>query len=123
MHRYYISAPAWQPKIQKFREEFEAKVTDEPLSSKRVRVRELSRTYAKLRDGGELRDSVVVLNCIRDEVEGKSSGGTNITQYNQYNNLSDDELRKVIAENNRFLEIHTKRQEQIQIELKPEEQQ
>lgn len=66
-----------------------------------------------MRDSGDLRDSVVVLDKIREEVEGKSSRETNITQYNQYNNLSDDELRKVIQENNRFLEIHTKRQDAL----------
>lgn len=124
---YYRQAPAWQPKVQKFREEYEAKVSDEPLSSKRNRVKELSRTYAIMRDSGELRDSVVVLDKIREEVEGKSSGQTNITQYNQYNSLSDEELRKVIHENNRFLEIHQKRQEALapnnvqQIDVNPQE--
>lgn len=112
-YEYYKRAPAWQPKIQKMREEYESRVTDEPLSSKRNRVRELSKTYTKMRDSGDLRDSVVVLDKIREEVEGKSSRETNITQYNQYNNLSDDELRKVIQENNRFLEIHTKRQDAL----------
>lgn len=108
--KHYRTYPAWKPKIQEFRKEFESKIQDEELASKRVRVQELSKFYRRLEcDDETIMDAATILDQIREEVEGKSSNGTNVTQYNQYNGLSDDELRKVIVENTRFLEIAEKK--------------
>lgn len=117
---HYTSYPAWQPKIEKIREEFEAKITDEPISSKHYRIRELDRIYTQFREDGKLKDSMTALVQAREEVEGKASGGLSITQYNQYNALSDEDLRKVIDENSKFLNTIEQRKKQLTIEIKPE---
>lgn len=106
---HYRSYSAWKPKIEEFRKEFESKIQDEELSSKRVRVRELSKMYRRLEPNDKkTKESVDVLCKIREEIEGKTSGSVSLNQYNQYNGLTDDELRKVIVENTRFLEIAEK---------------
>ena len=111
-YKYY---PAWQPMIEKVRDEFESKISEEELSSKRRRIQELSKAYRRLElDDETLTDAVSVLGKIREEVEGKTSGAMSLTQYNQYNGLSDEDLRKVIAENNRFLEIAEKRKNELE---------
>jgi len=116
---HYVRYPAWQPKIEKIRSEFEAKITDEPISSKHWRIRELDRAFTKLKESGEIKDSIYVLAQAREEIEGKASGGMSITQYNQYNSLSDEDLRKVIAENSNFLNVLEERKKQLTIEVKP----
>lgn len=98
--------------IQKCREEFEATIADEQFASKRHRIRALTRAYERLEpDQNTLMDAVTVLSKIREEVEGKASGGSTIHQYNQYNGLKDEELRKVIDENTKFLQIAAKRKD------------
>ena len=118
---HYVRYPAWQPKIEKIRTDFEAKITDEPISSKHWRIRELDKSYHKLQAAGEIKDSIYALAQAREEIEGKASGGMSITQYNQYNSLSDEDLRKVISENSNFLNVLEQRKKQLTIEIKPED--
>lgn len=114
---HFSNYPSWQPKIEKFREEFESKITEEPLASKRVRLRELSKAYRRFeKEDKNLHKAVDVLVKIREEVEGKSSNSLSLTQYNQYNGLSDEDLRKIIVESNRFIEVAEKRKQEITVE-------
>lgn len=102
-YRYY---PTWQPKIEEFRKEFESKILEEEYASKRVRIQELSKIYDEMRPQAKHKmNCVTVLANIREEVEGKTASTMSLTQYNQYNGLSDEELRRVIEENNNFLKI------------------
>lgn len=113
---YYKSQPYWQPKIEQFRKEFESKISDEPLSSKRKRIQEFSKIYNRLDAKYEHAKAMTALGYIRDEIEGKSaSGNVSINQYNQYNSLGDEELRKIIDENTKFLEISEKRKKDIPV--------
>ena len=113
---HYATRPQWQPMIEKFREEFEAKISDEDLASKRRRVQELTNLYRRLESTEKeenLSRAANMLSLIREEIEGKASQNMQITQYNQYNGLSDEELRKFVAENNRFIEIAEKKKKAI----------
>lgn len=106
---HYKNAPEWQTMIEKYRADYESKICEEGLASKRKRVQELSEAYYRLKPNDEnLVDATNVLAKIKDEVEGKALGSFSITQYNQYNNMSDEDLRKIIVENTRFLEINEK---------------
>ena len=103
--------------LEKFREEFEAHMTEEDLASKRRRVQELSKAYRRLVVEDEtLVDAVNVLGKIREEVEGKTSGALSINQYNQFNSLSDEDLRRVIDENTKFLSVIENRKKEIPTE-------
>lgn len=116
----YTYRPQWQPLIEKFREEFEIKLLDEDLASKRRRVQELSKIYWRLEKDKNYKVQVEasnVLSKVREEIEGKSSGNMQINQYNQYNGMTDEELRKVIDENTKFLEISDKRKKEITVEV------
>lgn len=115
---YYRTASAWRPQIEKIREEFDAKIADEEFSSKRRRIQEYTSAYYRLKSNdATLMDSVNILSKIREEIEGKTSGGNTINQYNQYNGLSDEDLRKIIDENTKFLEIADKRKKAIDVEV------
>lgn len=108
---YYSNWPKWKLKREKIREEFESKIMEEPLASKRRRVQELTYAFTKKKKAGKTMDSVRILSVIRDEIEGKTSGLTQINQYNQYNQIPDEDLRKIIDENTKFLEIAEKKKE------------
>ena len=104
--KYYATADAWKLQREKVREKFENELMEEPLASKRNRVKELTKAYYRLEPSDDtLMDATNVLAKIREEVEGKSSNFVFNAQYNQYNGLSDEDLRKVIDENTRFLQI------------------
>lgn len=113
---YYGRAQKWQSQINKIRDEFEAKIADEEFASKRRRIQEFSRLYRKLAEKDELRAAADILTKIRDEVEIKTSGATQINQYNQYNAISDDELRRVIEENNRMVIVGERIKKEITVE-------
>lgn len=115
--KHYRYRPHWKPMLEKFREEFEAHMTEEDLASKRRRVQELSKAYRRLVVEDEtLVDAVNVLGKIREEVEGKTSGALSINQYNQFNSLSDEDLRRVIDENTKFLSVIENRKKEIPTE-------
>ena len=118
---YYRNSSTWQSYIEKKRQEYESMISEEQFSSKRNRVQELTDIYFKAKkDPDSLSLAAHVLEQIRGEIEGKSSGGIQITQYNQYNAMSDEDLRKIIAENTRFLEVTNKRaQETIEAPKEP----
>lgn len=114
----YAVRPHWQPMIDKFREEFEAKISDEDLASKRRRVQELSKLFERMKPDLKMAPKAAqMLSLIREEMEGNSSGPNVFNQYNQFNGLSDEDLRKVIDENSRFLQIAEKRKKELTIEV------
>ena len=115
---YYQEYKGWKSHIEKYREEFEARIADEELASKRRRIQEYSKLYMRL-EAKHPRQAMQALSSIREEVEGKSSGPMSINQYNQYNGLSDEDLRKIIDENTRFLQIAEKRKQEITVEAEP----
>lgn len=100
----YRETKSWKSYIDKCREDFEDLIADEPYASKRIRIKEYSKAYLILMKKEKISDAVNVLTKIREEVEGKSCNPLSFTQYNQYNNVSDDDLRKIIVENSKFLE-------------------
>lgn len=105
MVNYYRYTEHWRHVILKKREEYNSYISDEEFSSKRRRVQELSKAYGRLEVKEDtLMDAVKVMSHIREEIEGKSSNEVTVNQYNQYNAVSDDELRRIISENNKFLE-------------------
>lgn len=113
-YRYY---PGWKPTIDRKREEFNSFISDEEFSSKRRRIQELTKAWRRLEpDDTTLMDAVKIMGQIREEMEGKAATGITLNQYNQYNAVSDDELRKIIVENSRFLEIAEKKKKAIEVE-------
>lgn len=108
--KQYKGAECWKPYFEKFREEFEKNLSDEPLASKRNRIIELSKAYHRLsKTTKHLPKAIDAISKIREEIEGKSSNVTVTAQYNQYNTVKDDDLRRIIVENTKFLEIADKR--------------
>ena len=103
---YYRYSAIWADKREKFREEFNSNLAEEEFASKRRRIQELTRAYKRLeKEDSTLVDATNVLAKIREEIEGKLSREINVTQYNQYNQMTDEELIKTIHESSRYLKI------------------
>ena len=114
---YYRDAKAWKTYKQKTREAFEALIAEESFSSKRIRIQTLSKLFWRMQKNEKsLMSAAHVLSQIREEIEGQTSSGIQINQYNQYNSMTDAELREIIAENSRFLASVDSRKEKIQIQ-------
>lgn len=111
----YRKSPIWKPKIEEFRKQFEADLSDEELASKRRRIQEYSRIYRLCEEHENFTKAADMLSKIREEIEGKTYGQTTITQYNQYNSMNDEEIRRFIEENNRFIQIAEKRKAAITV--------
>jgi len=84
-----------QKLINKLRETFLSTVVEVPIAQKRVRLERTEELY-------DIAKSVPVkLKCLssaREEVEGKGAGGVTFQQFNQYNQLTDEELQEKIKE-------------------------
>ena len=96
---YYRHSQKYVTKINRYRDRFESEVVAVPLASKRKRVHELQEIYYKIKDDDRLMDAAKIINDIRIEMEGKTKEIGNVFQFNQYNNLTDDEIREKVIEN------------------------
>lgn len=106
----YRQKPEYKAMIEKQRQDFDAKIFEEEFASKRRRVQELTRIFwrQEKRDKN-LRCAVDTLKAIKEEVNPSKYAEITMNQYNQYNHMSDDELRKIIAENSRVIEQNEKK--------------
>ena len=112
----YKKGSRYEPLIKKYREEFNSKMFEVEYASKRRRVEALEDVYKESRTEGDRAHAISALQAIQDEVEGKrGAGNLHIHQYNQYNNMTDEEIDK------RRLELldkvlHYKKREEITVE-------
>lgn len=90
---YHRHNPLNQAIIKKFREEFNAAVSEVEWSSKRRRLEELGKIYTKCYEKEKWSNALSALRDMREEVEGKKFGGISLTQYN-YAQLTDEDLDK-----------------------------
>jgi len=88
--------------IGKLRAQYLETVVEVPIAQKRVRLERAEGLYESACEIDNSKDRIDTrLKCLsnaRDEVEGKGSSQVTFAQYNQYNNLSDDELNYKIRE-------------------------
>lgn len=89
--------------IVRAREEFEGEIANVELASKRRRLEELQDIYWKVKKKEKYFDAMMALKQIQMEREGLKST-FELHQYNQYNNWTDEEIRKKLEENRLILE-------------------
>lgn len=87
-----------QNKINRYRKEFESHVIDVELASKRRRVEELNWIYYKFKEKEQYDKAMKSLAQIQTELEGKDSAAPTF-QFNQYINMSNEEIRQKLMEN------------------------
>jgi hypothetical protein len=87
-----------QNKINRFRKEFESHVVDVELASKRRRVEELNWIYYQFKEKDQLEKCMKSLAQIQTELEGKGTGETTY-QFNQFINMTNEEIRQKLMEN------------------------
>ena len=81
--------------INKLRESFLSTIIEVPIAQKRVRLERTEELY------GVAEEVDTKLKCLkeaREEVEGKGAANLTFQQFNQYNQLSDEELRDKLRE-------------------------
>lgn len=102
--QFYRHSEKWLSQIKKYREKYENYLFSVQLTSKRRRVEELQYLYYKLRDRAPEKASGII-SKIREEMEGKGENN-NFYQFNQYNALSDQEIKtKVIANARKLMDL------------------
>jgi len=87
--------------IEKLRTSFLATINDVPIAQKKIRLERADELYTisqELRGGEKVNLSLKCLKEAREEVEGAGSGSVTFQQFNQYNALSDEELREKLKE-------------------------
>ena len=90
-----------QELIGKLRDRFLATVAEVPIAQKRIRLERAENLYeiSQELEGKDRVDSgVKVLATAREEVEGKGSSQITLQQFNQYNQLTDEELQDKIKD-------------------------
>lgn len=91
----YRYSKKYSPIIKKLREEFNLKLFEVEFAYKRRRIEELESIYHESRSTEDRKNAIRSLQAIQDEVEGKqgqNKGAINIYQYNQYNQMTDEEI-------------------------------
>ena len=93
----YRESTNWRPVIDKFREQYISDLSAVPLFHKRKRLDELTFFYEFYKDRKKYREARLVLGQIMEEVEGKAGEVSfSFTQINnnQFNKLTDEELKQ-----------------------------
>lgn len=93
----YKRTTKWQPVIKKIREKYVLGVDEVAGMHKRVRLERADEIYEKAISQGKLRIALAANKDQREEVFEKQIGGSvtyNLNQFNQYVNMSDDELEE-----------------------------
>ena len=88
--------------IGKLREHYLSTVSEVPIAQKRIRLEREEALYETADEIDEVKDKIdTKLKCLasaREEVEGRGGQTVTFAQYNQYNQLSDEELQQKIKE-------------------------
>ena len=87
--------------IGRLRDRFLSTVAEVPIAQKRIRLERAENLYeiSQELEGKDRVDSgVKVLATAREEVEGKGSSQITLQQFNQYNQLTDEELQDKIKD-------------------------
>lgn len=92
--RNYKDTPAFAAQIERHRQEWGNKIFDFAFSHKRARINQFIHLYQRLKSDKQYKAAADQLINIRHEVEGEKDGKPNIynLQYNQFMNMSDEEL-------------------------------
>lgn len=89
----YKRAPKWQPVIKKLREKYTSGVDEVAGMHKRVRLERADNIYELAMNKGDLDAALRANKDLREEVTDKHSvGNIVLNQFNQFNNMSDEEL-------------------------------
>lgn len=110
MH-YYKKTRA--PIIEQLRERFITRTMNIPIANERVRLKRTEDLYQESQRIEGVKDKVEVsLRCLkeaREEIKGESGSTQNFLQFNQYNDLTDEQLLDKQKElENKFLELSKK---------------
>ena len=87
--------------INKLRESFLQTIIEVPIAQKRVRLERAEELYdvsQELKGRDKVLTSLSCLKEAREEVEGKGAGSVTFQQFNQYNQLTDEELKDKLRE-------------------------
>lgn|SRR3990167_6614878 len=92
--QYYRKSSKWKPVIAKLREEYISAVHEVAISHKRVRLERAEKIYNKSYGEGDFSFALEVLRFAQKEMDPRANDTsvTNLSIYQQFNNLSDDEL-------------------------------
>lgn len=114
----YKRSEKWKPVIAKFREKYLLNPSEVAMSHKRVRLDRREKIYQAAMKKEDLKTANSVIQGAKEEMEETGRGSISLT-FNQYNALSDDELKDQIKEKLERL----KRFESIDVKpAKPKEQ-
>lgn len=93
----YKRTTKWQPVIKKLREKYVLGVDEVAGMHKRVRLERADEIYHKALEQGKLRLALAANKDQREEVFEKQAGGSvtyNLNQFNQFVNMTDEELEE-----------------------------
>lgn len=93
---HYRNSQKWGAFIRKVRHEYANSLLEVPIANKRKRLERLEDMYQIFYTSGHYKEAVVTLGAAREELETKRGDVTNyvFNQYNQYNNLTDEEIEQ-----------------------------
>lgn len=97
----YKRTKKWQPIILKLREKYLLNPSEVAMSHKRVRLDRRERIYQKAMHKEDLKTALSSVQGSKEEME-ESRGGISLT-FNQYNSLSDEEVKEQISEKLKLL--------------------
>lgn len=98
---YYV-IHANKKTVEKFKQKYMSEALDVPLAIEKVRMErnetlyQLSQTSDELTDKEKITTGLMCLKEARDEMKGSQIGSVTLNQYNQYNNLTDEQLKQEI---------------------------
>lgn len=108
---YYRKSQNYSKIIDRYREIYEQGIVECELASKRRRVEELSQLYYWAKQDNRTVEARNILETIRMEREGNRREYGDIFQFNQYNNVTDDDLRNQLEINVKIMEEIKKRKQ------------
>lgn len=91
---YYTRSEKFRPLIEKFRAEYESRLSDIAVTSKRYRLQRLEQMHEALYREGKYELAAKMLDRVRDEVEGKNADGRPNIFITQFNQLTDTEVEE-----------------------------
>ena len=98
--------------INKLRDRYLATVAEVPIAQKKIRLERAEELYEASGEieekENEINTKLKCLNQAREEVEGRGAGNITLTQFNQYNKLSDEEIQDRIKEIERKIVVEVK---------------
>lgn len=94
---YYTKHKRWGPLIEKKRQTYLQNVQDVPGFHERVRLERADKIYKYAIENGQHDLALKATEQQRKEVKERAVN-VNLTQYNQYNNLTDEEVQEKLRE-------------------------